>query len=153
MECITVLTSSNYRVAVIDALVVVQKIVAQDKKAKKDKRIKTCSDFSAAFVNKIESMTRTFHEVRIVFDYYDEVFLKNATRSKGGNSVAFSSAVKHASCSITVFSPDTDVVCLLVAFKERMIQNVHMDTGNHIICIDPLCRSIGEDKARALLSF
>ena len=44
----------------------VQKIIAQDKIAKKDKRIKTCSDFSAAFFNKIESMTSTFHEIRIV---------------------------------------------------------------------------------------
>ena len=33
-----------------------------------------------------------------------------------------------------------------------MIQNVHMNTGNQIICIDSVCRSIGKDKARALLS-
>ena len=86
--------------AVIDAMLVVQKIVAQDKKAKNDKRIKTCSDFYAAFVNKIESMTRTFHKVRIVFDYYEEFSLKNATRSKTGNSNDGKRFIIHEDTSI-----------------------------------------------------
>ena len=42
-------TTSPYRVAIIDAMVVVQKIVALDKKAKPGKKIKTCLDFFLNF--------------------------------------------------------------------------------------------------------
>lgn len=86
VSCPSAVAPCNYSVAIIDAMVVVQKIVALNKKAITAKKIKTCLDFSIAFVHKIESMIQSFQEVRIVFDYYEEQSLKNSTRSKRGNT-------------------------------------------------------------------
>ena len=66
--------------------------------------------------------------------------------------ISFSYSSIHDSCSITVFSPDTDVACLLVAFKYNMVQNVYMDTGVCVISIDAVFQSLGDMKAKALLS-
>ena len=86
VSCPSAVAPCNYSVAIIDAMVVVQTIVALNKKAITAKKIKTCLDFSIAFVHKIESMIQSFQEVRIVFDYYEEQSLKNSTRSKRCNT-------------------------------------------------------------------
>ena len=233
VSCPPVAAPSTYRVAIIDAMVVVQKIVALNKKANPGKKIKSCLDFSIEFVRKIESMIQSFQEVRIVFDYYEEPYLKTSTRSKRGNvsdgsrfliedetnidslsnflsniptkrdfmvnlahkvrtflnekdvkhlvsakyetlgniphdhmtnnheeadtlmilhCISCSSSLKPESCSITGFSPDTDVACLLIAFKDKMVENVFMDTGFHVISIVAVFQSLGMNKAKALLS-
>ena len=66
--------------------------------------------------------------------------------------ISFSSSATTDPCSITVFCPDTDVACLLIAFKDQMIQNIYMDTGVRLIHIDSVFQSLGEKKAKALLS-
>ena len=171
-------------------------------------------------------MAKGFHEVRVVFDFYEQLSLKNATRKKRGSStsnldifilddntrfsyslfrllnnvqtkqeitvylagkcrtflenkgikhlvsanhethgnlpcieimnnhekadthmilhcVHFSSTtMKEESSSITVFSPDTDVPCLLIAFKKRMSTDVYLHAGKHIISVDSVYQSI-----------
>ena len=54
--------------------------------------------------------------------------------------------------TITVYSPDTDVLCLLVAFKPSMIKHVFMKTDNHFIRIESVYNSRGSLKSKALLS-
>ena len=63
-----------------------------------------------------------------------------------------STTMKEKSTSITVFSPDTDVACLLIAFKKRMSTDVYLHTGKHIISVDSVYQSFGQVKADALLS-
>ena len=65
-------------------MVVVQKIVAIDMKSKKG-NIKTCLDFSKQFERRIENIIQSFHEVRIVFDFYKTPSLKASTRNKRGD--------------------------------------------------------------------
>ena len=181
-------------------------------------------------------MAKGFHEVRVIFDFYEQLSLKNATRKKRGSSTSNldrfilddntrlsyslsrllsnvqtkqeitvylagkcrtflenngikhlvsanhethgnlpcieimnnheeadtlmiwhcvhfnSTTMKEESSSITVFSPDTDVACLLIAFKKRMSTNVYLHTSKHIISVDSVYQSIGQVKADALLS-
>ena len=54
--------------------------------------------------------------------------------------------------TITVYSPDTDVLCLLVAFKPSMIKHVYMKTDNHFIKIKSAYNNLGSLKSKALLS-
>ena len=51
-----------------------------------------------------------------------------------------------------IFSPDTDVFCLLVAFKNKIASDVFIHTGHHIISIEKVYQKLGPSKARALIS-
>ena len=55
-------------------------------------------------------------------------------------------------CALTVYSPDTGVACLLLAFKKNLMKHVYLDTGWHVISIDNVFRSIGDVQVNALLS-
>ena len=60
----------------------------------------------------------------------------------------------HASkrkVNIVVFSPDTDVFCMLLAFKSKIKRDIYMQTSHHIISIGAVYRRLGPLKSIALL--
>ena len=91
------------RVAVVDAMVVVQKVIAHEKKTEK---IQTFLDFANAFLGRIDTMAKGFHEVRVVFDFYEQLSLKNATRKKRGSSVILTGLFCMITRALAILYPD-----------------------------------------------
>ena len=74
---------ASYKTIVIDAMVVVQRIANNKNNQKK---IKTCVEFSEKFIATLKGLVNGYEEVRIVFDNYHEVSLKNHTRDGQGKA-------------------------------------------------------------------
>ena len=76
-------SNNSTSIAIIDAMVLVQKVVTASRTCKSLK-ISTCQEFSEAFIHRIKQFASNCHEVRVVFDFYEERSLKNATRDRRG---------------------------------------------------------------------
>ena len=74
---------ASYKTIVIDAMAVVQRIANNKNNQKK---IKTCVEFSEKFIATVKGLVNGYEEVRIVFDNYHEVSLKNHTRDGRGKA-------------------------------------------------------------------
>ena len=64
----------RHRIARINAVVEVQKLTP------KPTCVNTCKDLAKYFISRIVKLTNKYDEVKVVFDKYEEDFLKQATR-------------------------------------------------------------------------
>ena len=65
----------HYKVIVFDGIAVVNKIDI------KKMKLKSCSEFASAFVQKAENEAKGFDEVRVIFDRYTKESLKSGIRT------------------------------------------------------------------------
>ena len=63
------------KVIIFDGMAFVNKI-------KKSLSMKTCNDFAESFVKRIMKESEGYHQVRLIFDKYNESSLKSKTRYK-----------------------------------------------------------------------
>ena len=68
--------------AIVDAMVLVQKLIAQDERNKKNMKIKAGKELADAFLDIIDPITQAFDEIRVVFDLYTKLSLNSPTRDK-----------------------------------------------------------------------
>ena len=54
---------------------------------------------------------------------------------------------------MTFFSPDTDVLVLLIANYDQLPKDTRIAMGNKVLKIEPFWRALGPEKAKALLAF
>ena len=66
----------HYKVIVFDGIAVVNKIDI------KKMKLKSCSEFASAFVQKVEKEAQVFDKVHVIFDRYTEECLKYGTRTR-----------------------------------------------------------------------
>ena len=70
--------------AIVDAIVLVQKVIAQDERNKKNMKIKAGKELADTFLDRIDPITQAFDEIRVVFDLYSKLSLNSPTRYKWG---------------------------------------------------------------------
>ena len=63
----------------VDAMILVQKVNAQDDRRKKGLKIKTGQEFANAFLDKIDSIAKDFHEIRVLQRTFTEECNKRKT--------------------------------------------------------------------------
>ena len=76
---------SGYKVIVFDRMAVVNEIDI------KKMKLKSCSKFASAFVQKLEKEAQGFDQVRVIFDQYTEESFKSGARTgrNGGEIVRY----------------------------------------------------------------
>ena len=84
-QSLAAVPGNGRKVAIIDAMVVVQKIAALEKN--KQIEIRSCKDVANHFIRRVLRQIEGFQEVRVVLDCYEDLSLKQFTREHRGNSM------------------------------------------------------------------
>ena len=74
-------SEQQYKVIIVDAMGVVNKI------CKGSDRVKSCKDLKEKFIERIEKSFKNYEQARIVFDQYEENSLKEKTRLKRAGDI------------------------------------------------------------------
>ena len=117
----------DYKVIVFDGMVVVNKIDI------KKLKLRSCKEFTSAFVQKVKKESQGFDEVRVIFDRYIEESLKSGTRTirKGGETIRYKisddTIIQHLTTK--QFLSDIKTKQELTKYLSKMLFDVYHDVA------------------------